>query len=462
MKRIILIIIADLVVVVNYAQVTVTDDPVTRIEEGLVPLAAFQEITYHDIAVMNGFDKTSDFSSFVNISLVDEPSIKLSVNPQKVSNKEKFKFPYYNNIGFEVGLTEDLTDLFKTDSKQFKATIDYTGTIFFNPLTSFKYYESATDALNDKLGDVADLVYANYTTNRRFMQINSDEDTTYYARRRGDIINPRSIQVPIRINDSTEVNNTITLVDTIMNDTIVEVYASDEEAQMQVYKKAEWNTKKYYWFAYKINSGVEGLNFYNPDSNEINKEFKNVSSLDLSFNFYHWVSPERAEPYWFGTKFISMGMQFAYQPTDQASQNDYITLNDSILPVVKNQEYEITAAYNKKEYSEIFRWSPYVDYYNFITKSNWLGIHVGVRGLFDKPLKTNGNADLTRDLNLLLGLVFNISGCYGDCDDDEKDSKVSFEILLTAKNIVANNSAGNLFRECLSPQLKVGIPFNNL
>jgi hypothetical protein len=397
----------------------------------LIPADAFEDLMINDIALLNGLDKGSDMLSKLNVDLLDDPSLKLTLNGKKARDKKQ-KFTasttYFSNYSIELGLKEDLIDLFKNDKRQFEGNFGYSGTVFFNRLTSFKFNENSERALDKKIEKNKARVFQCNEAQHQIVPLEGDGST--YYRREADC-------------------------------KVVELYKDEATALSEAYKTAEWISKKFYWFNYEVKAGIEGLNFYHADKDSIGREFRGTVSADLSFNFYHWTNPKAANWRSFGTKFIAGGISFGYQPMDDVEQEDYISIaNDSVVPI-SNKKYSTVSAYDKATYSEVIRIAPHLDYYQFLTKNQVFGLHLGVRGKFDMPLESA--IETNEDVDLTAGLVFNIKGCYSnDCDEDEQASRVNFEILVVAESISANADAGNPFKDCLSPKLKVGIPFTML
>jgi|GEM_PF-6013489 len=396
----------------------------------LVPQAPFRQIMLNDIALMNGIDKTADFTSFVNLSLVDKPGVKLNFTIQKVPNKGgKFKAPYFHNIGLEMNLKENLSDLVKGDFSQYKGVLTYSGSLFLNKFTRFKYDNDSKKILHRKIGNAHG--YDNLQDANRRWVASASGDTSYY---RIDGLN------------------------------MTQVAQTDSAATSEIYLKAEWNSKKYYWFGFTVKGGLEGLNFYDSGKNIIERKEKGVFEADVSFNFYHWTNPKKERLSWLGTKFITTGFKFSFMPQDGVKQKDYITIKgDSTFcscdeDALKNREYSLKSAYDLVSYTEVFRLSPYFDWYNFLNKEKTFGFHIGAVGLFDYALRAD-SMKWTSDATVTFGLVFNVKQCYGNCDEKKQGSRVNFELQVVAENIHENR---NNFKESLSPRLKVGIPFTNL
>lgn len=391
-----------------------------------IPDSTFCELMLNDIALLNGLDKGADLMSKLNIDLIDDPSIKLTINGKKAKyKKQRFvdSKTYFSNYVVEIGLKEDLIDLFKDDKRQFKGSFSYSGTLFFNKKSRYKYDPADARSLDNELAKNRARVFE-CNDGAYYIQPINGGDTTYY--RRSDRCQAQ------------------------------EVYRDMAAAEDAAYEKAKWVSKKFYWFSYELKGGVEGLNFYDSTDAKITRAFKPTFSADFLLNFYHWTNPKYDLKRSRGTKFISGGLFLGYQPMDDVSQNDYISIENDPDSTVSNKLYSTSSAYDKAKYSEIFRIAPHLDYYQFLTKNQLFGIHLGIRGKFDIALEKAVAS--TNDLDLTAGLVFNIKRCYSECDEDEQASRVNFELLVVAESVAQTKR----FVDCLSPKLKVGIPFTML
>ncbi len=395
----------------------------------LISQASFNKIVISDFATINGLDKEKDFNTYANISLLNDPTLKLNFRVSRGFDRDsanKAKVTYTQNIGADVGLSSDLTDIFKSDFKQYSLKINTTGALFLNGASRFTFYDDARAELEALKAKCRAAVY-DPTDRDGYIGIDG-KDTTYYSKKM------REGQTYVIKQKSPRTDCT-------------------EESELQ----AHWNTKKFHWFSWKADLGLSAVNMFNDASRQINKHFAPTASLDLSYNFFHWIDPKNYRPQWGGTKLISLGVAFGYQPQDKVKQKDYISLADT---VTRNAYIasKTAKAYDSASYSTVVRISPHFDFYDFPSRRRIVGFHIGVQPQFDYSARDKWVSDVSASL----GLVFNIAGCYGDCDEKQKKSKVNFEIQVLAKNIVANHAKGQAFKDCLVPQLKVGIPISNL
>lgn len=418
-----------LICFLNFTLITFSQQPVPHVAEGnnLVSKVSFDKITTRDFAKINGLDKENNFQTGINIDLLDDFKLKgdFNIGTLKKDNKRIW---YTNNIGFELGLDEDLKKLVKRDEKSFTLTVNYSGTLLF--LNRGMWSNTGRDIINQKIDSCNNLLFK--TGDRNVTLYSIDGKKSYFLIGKDNFLLSRDTSAwPC-------------------------VYFAEQNTSL-------YNTKKFHWFAYKFNAGFSGITVYN--AGNINRQYAPNISLDLSYNFYQWVNPSykrgadrlKYEPN--GAKYITLGMEISYEPLDESKKNEYAKVADSLAAVNAIGKYntaETKEAYNGTTYSEMVKLKPHFDMYWFITKNRIVAVHAGIDGVFYKQIKYID--DWTIDLNFRIGLAFQIPSCFKNCTDDQRTSKVSFEILFVGKEVFGASS----FKEAIGPALKVGVPIANL